>query len=262
MDSAGLGALIGGIRKVENDGVIAVFCDRANTRLLHTTGFDRIVPVCEDLPSAVARSTNPRADPAQGTPAPSDRRRCQPAVDGASAEQVGEQTVEVVHVVVQHRHSHQHGIGAFGQVDASLVVGCGSGEVGESGAAPAPGEPASSASIIAARSVPTPVVAALRSTTTPEASRSAAGSGQEKAGLVEGVAAGEATSTNAVRSSLRSSRVDWPGRKAVFHSLERLEERNGFVDDGAHHAGELAQHALRTGLATPISPLLEAVTTL
>jgi len=56
MDSAGLGALIGGIRKVrENKGNIAVFCDRANiTRLLHTTGFDRIVPVKELLDEAVA----------------------------------------------------------------------------------------------------------------------------------------------------------------------------------------------------------------
>lgn len=56
MDSAGLGALIGGIRKVrDNDGRIAVFCDRANIiRLLHTTGFDRIVPVKEDLGEAVA----------------------------------------------------------------------------------------------------------------------------------------------------------------------------------------------------------------
>ncbi len=56
MDSAGLGALIGGIRKVrENDGRIAVFCDRANiTRLLHTTGFDRIVPVKEVLDESVA----------------------------------------------------------------------------------------------------------------------------------------------------------------------------------------------------------------
>jgi anti-sigma B factor antagonist len=56
MDSAGLGALIGGIRKVrDNDGRIAVFCDRANiSRLLHTTGFDRIVPVKEDLGEAVS----------------------------------------------------------------------------------------------------------------------------------------------------------------------------------------------------------------
>ena len=55
MDSAGLGALIGGIRKVrENDGQISVFCDRANiTRLLHTTGFDRIVPVKEVLDDAI-----------------------------------------------------------------------------------------------------------------------------------------------------------------------------------------------------------------
>ncbi len=55
MDSAGLGALIGGIRKVrDNDGRIAVYCDRANiTRLLHTTGFDRIVPVTDDFAAAV-----------------------------------------------------------------------------------------------------------------------------------------------------------------------------------------------------------------
>ena len=63
MDSAGLGALIGGIRKVrENEGAIAVFCDRANiTRLLHTTGFDRIVPVCEDMPSAIAALDQPQS---------------------------------------------------------------------------------------------------------------------------------------------------------------------------------------------------------
>lgn len=55
MDSAGLGALIGGIRKVrDNEGRIAVFCDRPNiTRLLHTTGFDRIVPVRETLELSV-----------------------------------------------------------------------------------------------------------------------------------------------------------------------------------------------------------------
>ena len=63
MDSAGLGALIGGIRKVrENEGAIAVFCDRANiTRLLHTTGFDRIVPVAEELPTAVAALDEPQS---------------------------------------------------------------------------------------------------------------------------------------------------------------------------------------------------------
>lgn len=56
MDSAGLGALIGGIRRVrENEGRVAVFCDGPTlTRLLHTTGFDRIVPVCETLADAVA----------------------------------------------------------------------------------------------------------------------------------------------------------------------------------------------------------------
>jgi anti-sigma B factor antagonist len=56
MDSAGLGALIGGIRKVrDNDGDVAVACDRPTlTRLLHTTGFDRIVPVSESIPEALS----------------------------------------------------------------------------------------------------------------------------------------------------------------------------------------------------------------
>lgn len=55
MDSAGLGALIGGIRRArENDGEVAVACSRPTlTRLLHTTGFDRIVPVAENLASAL-----------------------------------------------------------------------------------------------------------------------------------------------------------------------------------------------------------------
>jgi anti-sigma B factor antagonist len=56
MDSAGLGALIGGIRRTrEGGGEVAVACSRQSlTRLLHTTGFDRIVPVAESLEEAVA----------------------------------------------------------------------------------------------------------------------------------------------------------------------------------------------------------------
>ena len=56
MDSAGLGALIGGIRRNrDHDGEIVVVCDKpALTRLLHTTGFDRIVPVTETLEEGVA----------------------------------------------------------------------------------------------------------------------------------------------------------------------------------------------------------------
>lgn len=56
MDSAGLGALIGGIRRArEHGGEVAVACSRPTlTRLLHTTGFDRIVPVTETLEAAVA----------------------------------------------------------------------------------------------------------------------------------------------------------------------------------------------------------------
>ena len=51
MDSAGLGALIGGIRRNrDHDGEIVVVCAAPPlTRLLHTTGFDRIVPVEETL---------------------------------------------------------------------------------------------------------------------------------------------------------------------------------------------------------------------
>ncbi len=56
MDSAGLGALIGGIRRArEAGGEVAVACARPTlTRLLHTTGFDRIVPVTETLEGAAA----------------------------------------------------------------------------------------------------------------------------------------------------------------------------------------------------------------
>ena len=55
MDSAGLGALIGGIRRArEAGGQVAVACSRPTlTRLLHTTGFDRIVPVTESIDDAV-----------------------------------------------------------------------------------------------------------------------------------------------------------------------------------------------------------------
>ncbi len=60
MDSAGLGALIGGIRRTrENGGEVAVACSRPTlTRLLHTTGFDRIVPVTETVELAVAAVAN------------------------------------------------------------------------------------------------------------------------------------------------------------------------------------------------------------
>ena len=56
MDSAGLGALIGGIRRArEAGGEVAVACSRPTlTRLLHTTGFDRIVSVTETVDDAAA----------------------------------------------------------------------------------------------------------------------------------------------------------------------------------------------------------------
>jgi anti-sigma B factor antagonist len=61
MDSAGLGALIGGIRRVrEASGDVAVACGRPTLiRLLHTTGFDRIVPVVETVDLAQAALLDP-----------------------------------------------------------------------------------------------------------------------------------------------------------------------------------------------------------
>lgn len=61
MDSAGLGALIGGIRRArEAGGDVAVACSRPTlTRLLHTTGFDRIVSVTETVDGAVAALLDP-----------------------------------------------------------------------------------------------------------------------------------------------------------------------------------------------------------
>ncbi len=55
MDSAGLGALIGGIRRIRDiGGDVAVVCDRpAVLRLLHTTRFDRMVSVVPGLIAGV-----------------------------------------------------------------------------------------------------------------------------------------------------------------------------------------------------------------
>jgi anti-sigma B factor antagonist len=54
VDSAGLGALIGGIRRTrELGGHVAVACNRpVLVRLLRSTGFDRIVAVAETLDRA------------------------------------------------------------------------------------------------------------------------------------------------------------------------------------------------------------------
>ncbi len=62
MDSAGLGALIGGIRRArEHGGEVAVACSRPTlTRLLHTTGFDRIVSVTESVEDAAAALADAR----------------------------------------------------------------------------------------------------------------------------------------------------------------------------------------------------------
>ena len=62
VDSAGLGALIGGIRRArEVGGDVAVCCNRPTlVRLLHTTGFDRIVTVTDTLQEAARSLTEDR----------------------------------------------------------------------------------------------------------------------------------------------------------------------------------------------------------
>lgn len=66
VDSAGLGALIGGIRRArEVGGDVAVCCNRPTlVRLLHTTGFDRIVTVTDTVEEAVRSLTESGKAPA------------------------------------------------------------------------------------------------------------------------------------------------------------------------------------------------------
>ena len=61
LDSAGLGALIGGIRRArELGGDVAVACNRTTlVRLLRTTGFDRIVTVRDTVAEAAAALQQP-----------------------------------------------------------------------------------------------------------------------------------------------------------------------------------------------------------
>ena len=68
LDSAGLGALIGGIRRArELGGDVAVACNRPTlTRLLRTTGFDHIVTVAETVEEAAAAFEQP-TQPTQTT---------------------------------------------------------------------------------------------------------------------------------------------------------------------------------------------------
>jgi anti-sigma B factor antagonist len=55
LDSAGLGALIGGVRRArESGGDVAVYGARpAVARLLHTTGFDRVAAVSDNEQAAM-----------------------------------------------------------------------------------------------------------------------------------------------------------------------------------------------------------------
>jgi anti-sigma B factor antagonist len=69
VDSAGLGALIGGVRRVrELGGEVVVACPRPTlTRLLRTTGFDRIVTVTA-TPQEAMQVLCPAAGDAEADP--------------------------------------------------------------------------------------------------------------------------------------------------------------------------------------------------
>ncbi len=64
MDSAGLNALIGGIRRIrETRGDVAVACSsRSLARLLHTVGLDRVVPITGSVEGARAELFDRGAD--------------------------------------------------------------------------------------------------------------------------------------------------------------------------------------------------------
>ena len=55
IDSAGVGALVGGVRRIrDRGGDVAVACPRPGLRrLLHTIGVDRLVTVAEDVEQAL-----------------------------------------------------------------------------------------------------------------------------------------------------------------------------------------------------------------
>lgn len=62
MDSAGLGALIGGIRRLREAGsIVAVCCNRSSvSRLLQMTGLDRIVTISDSYGEAMQVLANGR----------------------------------------------------------------------------------------------------------------------------------------------------------------------------------------------------------
>lgn len=61
VDSAGLGALVGGVRRIrEAGGRVALFGPRRNVgRLMRIAGFDRVAPLLDDFDEAVAELAEP-----------------------------------------------------------------------------------------------------------------------------------------------------------------------------------------------------------
>jgi anti-sigma B factor antagonist len=77
IDSSGLGALIGGVRRIREHGgrVVVASCRPGVERLLRVVGFDRVVPMVHDLDEARAALDVPpvrsiRLDAAEGSATP------------------------------------------------------------------------------------------------------------------------------------------------------------------------------------------------
>lgn len=66
MDSAGLGALVCGIRELRLNGGMAALCTRRGgvSRLLSVTGFDRLVPMAHSIEEAQQSIAGPPAEEA------------------------------------------------------------------------------------------------------------------------------------------------------------------------------------------------------
>jgi anti-anti-sigma factor len=66
IDSAGLGTVIGGTRRIRESGGDIVLCSARKSidRLLHTVGMDRILEMYESLPEALAALQDRAASPA------------------------------------------------------------------------------------------------------------------------------------------------------------------------------------------------------
>ena len=271
MDSAGLGALIGGIRRArEAGGEVAVACSRPTlTRLLHTTGFDRIVPVTETVESARLAALDDRPPgPLDPTGRSTRRWRCRRPTRARVAghgEEVGGDLVEAVEVVdvgAQERHPHHRRRGdLLGQPGEVLVLRVGDERRSRPGCRRGP--PRSVPARVAARSrsglgqaVGEAGVHAVDDQGRRRGCRASASWSAKKWASATVSRRGDATRTKAVRGSSSSCEHGrGPLAEALLHALEGLEEGDGVVE---HLAADHLRHRAQEGLGGHVHRLHHA----